>query len=75
MSVLVGPLRRARAGADEHAVDVRRGQQIGTVGFSGNADPSSPHLHFAIMQTTPDAGWWEPAHAVNPYPLLTGREG
>lgn len=54
---------------------VRRGQQIGAVGFSGNADPSAPHLHFAIMQTTPDAGWWEPAHAINPYPLLTGRGG
>lgn len=50
---------------------VRAGQQIGTVGFTGNADPSAPHLHFAIMQTTPDADWWEPATAINPYPLLT----
>lgn len=49
------------------------GQQIGTVGATGNADPASPHLHFAIMQTTPDADWWEPATAINPYPLLAGR--
>lgn len=49
---------------------VRQGQQIGTVGSSGNADPTAPHLHFAIMQTTPDAGWWEPANAINPYPVL-----
>jgi peptidoglycan LD-endopeptidase LytH len=53
--------------------ELRAGQQIGTVGATGNADPGAPHLHFAIMQTTPDAAWWEPATAINPYPLLTGR--
>lgn len=52
---------------------VRRGQQIGTVGATGNADPAAPHLHFAIMQTTPSAKWWEPSTAINPYPLLTRR--
>lgn len=52
---------------------VTRGQQIGTVGFSGNADPTAPHLHFAVMQTTPSAKWWEPSTAVNPYPLLVRR--
>ena len=50
---------------------IRRGQRLGTVGSSGNADPAAPHLHFAIMRTTPDAEWWEPATAINPYPLLT----
>lgn len=52
---------------------VRAGQQLGTVGSTGNADPAAPHLHFAIMQTTPDANWWDPATAINPYPLLTRR--
>ena len=52
---------------------VRRGSRLGTVGSSGNASPEAPHLHFAIMQTTPDAGWWEPANAVNPYPVLLGK--
>lgn len=52
---------------------VQRGQQIGAVGFTGNADPAAPHLHFAIMQTTPESDWWEPATAINPYPVLTGR--
>lgn len=52
---------------------IRRGQRLGTVGSSGNASPDAPHLHFAILQTTPDAEWWEPAHAVNPYPLLAGE--
>lgn len=50
--------------------NVERGQRLGSVGSSGNADPAAPHLHFAIMRTTPDAEWWEPAAAVNPYPLL-----
>lgn len=52
---------------------VRRGQAIGAVGYSGNASPSAPHLHFAIMRTTPDKKWWEPATAINPYPVLTDR--
>jgi murein DD-endopeptidase MepM/ murein hydrolase activator NlpD len=54
-------------------MQVHAGQPLGTVGFSGNADPAAPHLHFAIMQTTPDANWWDPATAINPYPLLAGR--
>ena len=52
---------------------VRAEQVIGTVGATGNADPGAPHLHFAILRTTPDAEWWEPARAINPYPLLSGR--
>lgn len=52
---------------------VRRGQRLGTVGSSGNATEEAPHLHFAILQTTEEAEWWEPANAVNPYPLLTSR--
>jgi murein DD-endopeptidase MepM/ murein hydrolase activator NlpD len=51
---------------------VRSGQTLGTVGSSGNASPEGPHLHFVILRTTPDAAWWEPATAINPYPLLAG---
>ena len=50
---------------------IARGQRLGTVGSTGNAAPDAPHLHFAIMRTTPGAEWWEPANALNPYPLLT----
>jgi len=54
---------------------IRAGQRLGTVGSSGNASPEAPHLHFAILETTADAAWWEPANAINPYPLLiAGRE-
>lgn len=52
---------------------VRAGQALGTVGYSGNASPAAPHLHFAILETTPQAKWWEPARAINPYPLLAPR--
>jgi peptidoglycan LD-endopeptidase LytH len=52
---------------------IRRGQRLGTVGSSGNADPAAPHLHFAILRITPDQEWWEPSTAINPYPLLTRR--
>jgi len=49
---------------------VRRGQRLGTVGSTGNAESDAPHLHFEVMRTTPTAEWWEPAISVNPYPLL-----
>jgi peptidoglycan LD-endopeptidase LytH len=52
---------------------VRPGERLGTVGYSGNASPAAPHLHFAILRTTPQAKWWEPATAINPYPVLTRR--
>ena len=53
---------------------VRRGQRLGTVGSTGNAEPDEPHLHFEVMRTTPNAEWWEPATSVNPYPLLVRQQ-
>ena len=52
---------------------IHAGDALGTVGSTGNADPAGPHLHFAIMETRPDAKWYEPNTAINPYPLLAGR--
>lgn len=37
---------------------VAKGQQIGTVGTSGNASPSTPHLHFAILRNDDMTRWW-----------------
>ena len=51
---------------------VRAGQRLGTVGYSGNANPDAPHLHFEVMATTPDREWFEETSALNPYPLLAG---
>ena len=51
---------------------VRRGQVVGYVGSSGNANPEGPHLHFAIFRLTPEKRWWEGA-PINPFPVLGGR--
>jgi murein DD-endopeptidase MepM/ murein hydrolase activator NlpD len=48
---------------------IRRGEVIGYVGSTGNANASAPHLHFAIFQLGPEKRWWE-GTAINPYPLL-----
>jgi murein DD-endopeptidase MepM/ murein hydrolase activator NlpD len=52
---------------------VSRGERLGTVGHTGNADPTAPHLHFALWQADPALGWSQQAPAINPYPLLTGK--
>lgn len=52
---------------------IQSGQRLGTVGSSGNATVDAPHLHFAVMRTTPEAKWWEPSSAVNPYALFVGQ--
>lgn len=52
---------------------VSAGQRIGSVGFSGNANPAAPHLHFAVLQLAPDSPWYAKATALNPYPLLTRK--
>jgi murein DD-endopeptidase MepM/ murein hydrolase activator NlpD len=48
---------------------LRRGDVLGYVGSTGNADPSAPHLHFAMFRLGPDKKWWE-GEPVDPYPLL-----
>lgn len=54
-------------------VIVRRGQQIGTVGSTGDASPAAPHLHFEIKRMAPGDGWWQGTD-VDPYPVLAGRQ-
>ena len=48
---------------------VKQGDVIGFVGSTGNADPSAPHLHFAIFELGPEKLWWK-GTAVDPYPSL-----
>jgi murein DD-endopeptidase MepM/ murein hydrolase activator NlpD len=50
---------------------VRKGDRLGTVGSSGNANPAGPHLHFAVHRMEPGEDWHE-GSPVNPYPLLVG---
>lgn len=50
---------------------LRRGSPVGYVGFSGNANPAGPHLHFAINRMAPGEKWYN-GTPINPYPLLAG---
>ena len=61
-------LDRYAAGVSE-GDSVTRGEVIGYVGSTGNADPSSPHLHFAIFVLGPEKQWWR-GEAIDPYPAL-----
>ncbi|MGE4071803.1 MAG: M23 family metallopeptidase [Lysobacterales bacterium] len=49
-----------------------RGEVIGYVGSSGNADALAPHLHFAVFLLGPEKHWWQ-GTPINPYPLLGGK--
>ncbi|WP_372387537.1 M23 family metallopeptidase [Xanthomonas axonopodis] len=52
---------------------IKRGQVIGYVGSTGNANPAAPHLHFEIHQLGPEKQWWK-GEALNPYPVLHGDQ-
>lgn len=56
----------------EEGQGVKRGDPIGRVGSTGNANPAGPHLHFAIHRMRPEDDWHE-GTAINPYPLLAGQ--
>lgn len=51
-------------------MEVKRGDLIGYVGSTGNANPATPHLHFAVFRLGTPPRWWE-GEAVNPYPALS----
>ncbi|QIK80603.1 peptidoglycan DD-metalloendopeptidase family protein [Lysobacter sp. HDW10] len=51
---------------------VKQGDVIGYVGSTGNASPTAPHLHFAIMVLGPEKDWWKGV-AINPFPFLGGE--
>ncbi|WDM66846.1 M23 family metallopeptidase [Xanthomonas cucurbitae] len=52
---------------------ITRGQIIGYVGSTGNANPAAPHLHFEIHRLGPEKQWWK-GEALNPYPILRGDQ-
>ncbi|MGW8341379.1 endopeptidase [Xanthomonas axonopodis pv. khayae] len=52
---------------------IKRGQVIGYVGSTGNANPAAPHLHFEIHRLGTEKQWWK-GDALNPYPVLHGDQ-
>ncbi len=52
--------------------ELKRGELLGYVGSTGNANPDAPHLHFAIFALGPEKRWWQ-GTAINPYPFFSGR--
>lgn len=53
----------------KEGAQLHKGDLIGYVGSSGNADPNAPHLHFAVFELTPEKQWWK-GTPIDPYPLL-----
>lgn len=53
---------------------IKRGDVIGYVGSTGNANPEAPHLHFEVHVLGPEKQWWK-GESINPYPLLKKGDG
>ncbi|QII30024.1 M23 family metallopeptidase [Stenotrophomonas maltophilia] len=53
---------------------IKRGDVIGYVGSTGNANPEAPHLHFEVHALGPEKQWWK-GESLNPYPLLKKGDG
>lgn len=49
---------------------LRKGDVLGYVGTTGNAEGTEPHLHFTVFQLGPDKKWWK-GTALDPLPMLT----
>lgn len=48
---------------------VARGDVLGWVGTSGNADRAEPHLHFQVMAYPADGRWWD-GRPIDPRPYF-----
>jgi murein DD-endopeptidase MepM/ murein hydrolase activator NlpD len=65
-------LDRYAEGIEEGTI-LKRGDLIGYVGATGNADAATPHLHFTIFELGPEKKWWQ-GTPINPFSLLGGGQ-
>jgi murein DD-endopeptidase MepM/ murein hydrolase activator NlpD len=61
-------LDRYRAGL-RAGTTLARGDVLGAVGTSGNADRRAPHLHFQVTVVEDAGAWWD-GRAIDPRPFL-----
>jgi murein DD-endopeptidase MepM/ murein hydrolase activator NlpD len=53
-------------------IPVKKGELLGYVGFTGNANPAAPHLHFAIARSDNMRDWWK-GTPLNPFLVWRGK--
>jgi murein DD-endopeptidase MepM/ murein hydrolase activator NlpD len=70
--LMYGHLDSYRPGLTEGA-PVRRGEIIGFVGSTGNANPLAPHLHFQVMRIDNPKDWWR-GTPLNPFLIYRPAE-
>jgi murein DD-endopeptidase MepM/ murein hydrolase activator NlpD len=68
---MYGHLDRYRPGLGE-GMSVKKGEILGYVGSTGNANPAAPHLHLAITRSDNMKEWWK-GTPLNPYLILGGQ--
>jgi len=66
--MMYGHLDSYRPGLKEGTA-VKRGEIIGFVGSTGNANPLAPHLHFQVTRNDNIKEWWK-GTPLNPFPVL-----
>ena len=66
--LMYGHLDSYRPGLKE-GQRVKRGEIIGFVGSTGNANALAPHMHFQVMRNDNLKDWWK-GTPINPFPVF-----
>jgi len=61
------------ANALQEGQHIKRGDLLGYVGTTGNADANTPHLHFAMFELGPEKHWWQ-GTPIDPYPMFSRHQ-